>query len=354
MNDARAAQTVAIVGGGPAGLAAAIAARSHGFRALVFDRQTPPIDKACGEGLMPGGVQALNRLGVNFADHEVMRFPGLQLVTNTRRGPLVATAPFQRGEYGLGIRRTVLHRRLIDTALRCGAELHWGVAVQELSGDRLRTSGGELRADWVLGADGLHSRVRRWIDAARLVPGSKRYGLRRHYRVTPWTRHVEVHWGDNVDAYVTPVAPDVVGIALLCAGTPPDYDSLLARFPQLAARLRDCELVSQQRGAGPFRQKPRAVQRGRVALIGDASGYVDPITGEGLTLAFRQAEAALAAIAAGDLSIYAKRHKQIMRMPTMFTLGTLAVHAAPWLQRATVQLFRSAPSLLSLALAHTT
>ncbi len=344
-------KTIAIVGGGPAGLAVAIAARLRGLRAVVIEKQQPIIDKACGEGLMPGGVDALHRLGVVIPAGASMPFDGLQLVTESLRGPLVAAAPFRAGQYGLGIRRTVLHRAMIERAEGLGAELNWDVAGMALAPQGVTTSRGTLEADWVVGADGLHSRVRRWIGAAEPVPSRKRYGLRRHYRIAPWTTRVEVHWAQGVDAYCTPVAPDVVGVALLCDGEAPDYDALLARFPALQRRLADTEVVSELRGAGPFRQKTRAVFHERVALVGDASGYVDPITGEGLSLAFRQAEAVVDAIARGDLRHYARAHKQIVRMPTMFTLGTLAVHRSPWMQRATLRVLRAAPLLLTVLVA---
>jgi flavin-dependent dehydrogenase len=341
-------KTVAIVGGGPAGLAVAIAARVRGLRAVVFEKQQPLIDKACGEGLMPGGVDALARLGVAIPEQASMPFYGLQLVTDTLRGPLTVAAPFGAGQHGLGIRRTVLHRALVQRAESLGADLRWGVAGVALDQGKLITTEGTLDADWIVGADGLHSRVRRWIDAAEPGSSHKRYGLRRHYRITPWTTHVEVHWARGVDAYCTPVARDVVGVALLCDGESPDYDALLARFPALQRRLADAEIVSELRGAGPFRQKTRTVFHERVALVGDASGYVDPITGEGLSLAFRQAEAAVDAMVRGDLRHYARAHKKIVRMPTMFTLGTLAVHGSPWRQRMTLRLLRAAPMLLTI------
>ena len=64
--------------------------------------------------------------------------------------------------------------------------------------------------------------------------GAVRYGLRRHYRVAPWSDLVEVHWADDAEAYVTPVAEDLVGVAVLCPGGG-SYDTWLARFPALAA-----------------------------------------------------------------------------------------------------------------------
>lgn len=333
---------VIIVGGGPAGLATAIAARRLGVEVTVIERQQPPIDKACGEGLMPAGVSALRELGVVIDPAVCWPFDGIALVCADAGASIVAATRFLHG-YGLGIRRVVLHRMLSDVAADMGAELRWG-SVAEAMGDRqLRVDGRWERADWVVGADGLHSRVRRWAGLSGKATGVRRFGIRRHYRMVPWRNQVEVHWGDGADAYVTPIAADVVGVALLSAGQAPDFDQLLACFPSLAERLQGAELITDQRGAGPFRQRVKAVARDGVALVGDASGYVDPLTGEGLALAFRQALSLAQAIAAGDLDLYRRDHRRIVRMPTMFTQAALLAHAHPWLQRLTLRALRAHP-----------
>jgi flavin-dependent dehydrogenase len=119
--------------------------------------------------------------------------------------------------------------------------------------------------------------------------------VRRHFRLTPWTDVVEVHWGPTAEAYVTPVADGLVGVALL--GPPrTDFTTTLASFPELAAHLADAEPDAPVRGAGPLLQRTSARTRGRVRLIGDASGYVDALTGEGLRVGLAQAAAAVATL----------------------------------------------------------
>ena len=171
----------------------------------LFDRATPPIDKACGEGVMPHGVAALRRLGV-CPDQDCGRpFVGVRYVeSRPAGGPLVAEARFPEGT-GLGVRRLQLQLGLARRAEQVGVELHWGEAVHGVTHRGIDTEAGRLEARWIVGADGLHSKVRRWAGLeGRPFPG-RRFGVRRHYAVETWTDMVEVHWGDRADAYVTPV-----------------------------------------------------------------------------------------------------------------------------------------------------
>jgi flavin-dependent dehydrogenase len=116
--------------------------------------------------------------------------------------------------------------------------------------------------------------------------GEVRRGLRQHFAVSPWTDLVEVYWSGLGEAYVTPVADDLVGVAILTSarGT---FDSHLAAFPQLKRRLLGAPAASAVMGAGPLRQRVRARTAGRVLLVGDAAGYVDALTGEGIAVALR-------------------------------------------------------------------
>ncbi|MFC8597633.1 NAD(P)/FAD-dependent oxidoreductase [Isoptericola sp. NPDC057191] len=275
---------VLVVGGGPVGLAAAIEARRDGWGVVVLEPRAAPVDKACGEGLMPGTLAAVRRLGV---DPEGRPLAGISY----RQGGVVADHRFDRG-VGRGVRRTVLQGALHEAATAAGAVVlprRVGGVLQD--GTSVVAAG--VRARWLLACDGLHSRVRREVGLETPPRrGGRRFGLRRHYRVPPWTDLVEVHWGPHVEAYVTPVADDVVGVALLGpAGV--DFDAELATLPELAARLEGAVPDGPLRGAGPLRVRTRARTAGRVRLVGDASGYVDALTGEGLRVGLAQARAAV-------------------------------------------------------------
>ena len=276
---------VLIAGGGPAGLAAAIRAAQRGFRALVLERSAGPPDKACGEGLMPSGVRDLKSLGVAVA--ECAEFRGIRYVQEDGRA---VEAPF-RGASGLGIRRTHLAAALRERARECGAQLrHAAVLSMRAAGEgvQVETSGGALTGHLLVAADGLHSPLRR---AAGLEAGANsaapRYGVRRHFDVSPWTDFVEVHWAPGIEAYVTPVGARSVNVAFL--GENGRFEEHLARFPALQARLAGAPFTSEARGAGPLLQRVQARHAERLALVGDAAGYVDAITGQGLSLAFAAA-----------------------------------------------------------------
>lgn len=313
---------VLVVGGGPVGLVAAIEARLAGLTALVVEPRTGPVDKACGEGLMPLAVSALDRLGVDPAGRDLA---GIAYV----RDDLRAEHRFV-GPPGRGVRRTVLHAALGERADALGVERVTGRVLQ-LAQDDTGVLAGGVRARWLLACDGLHSTVRRlsgleappaWVP--RRAP--RRFGVRRHYRVAPWTDLVEVHWGARTEAYVTPVGPDLVGVALL-GPAPLDVDAELAGMPVLASRLAGAEVDAADRGAGPLRQRTRARTAGRVRLVGDASGYVDALTGEGLRLGFAQARAAVAHL--DDAAAYERAWRAATRDYRLLTTALVATATSP-------------------------
>ncbi|WP_328320605.1 NAD(P)/FAD-dependent oxidoreductase [Streptomyces sp. NBC_00388] len=309
---------VLVVGGGPAGLATAIHAALAGLEAVVVEPRTSPVDKACGEGVMPGGVDALRALGVGPAGHALR---GIRYVDGRRR----AEAAF-RGGTGLGIRRTVLHAALHERARELGVRIVAGKAGDVRQGpDRVTAAG--LTARWLVAADGLHSPVRRGLglDLPGRSPG--RYGLRRHYRCAPWTDFVEVHWSADGEAYVTPVGDELVGVAVLSRSRR-GYDDHLAGFPALRAAL-DGPHASSVRGAGPLRQRVRRRVAGRVLLVGDAAGYVDALTGEGIALALAGAAAAVRCLAAGRPADYEAAWQRLTRRHRMLTGALLSFSGSP-------------------------
>ena len=239
---------------------------------------------------------------------------------------------------------------LVRRAEEVGVDLCWGSVATGLCDTGVETADGTVPARFVVGADGLHSRLRRWagldLPSAKGTP-PRRFGVRRHYAVAPWSDFVDVIWGRQAEAYVTPVAADEVGVAILWSGEAKGFDTLLPRFPELAERLAGAPPASRDRGAGPFRQRARGVVRGNVALVGDAGGYLDAITGEGLAIAFHQARALVAAIVAGDLPSYAAAHRRIGRLPGAITGLVLALERRPALRRRAIRALAAEPALFS-------
>ncbi len=340
-----------VVGGGPVGLAAAIAARGRGLSVALFERGTPPIDKPCGEGLMPHGVAALRRLGVCPDDDCGRRFTGIRYVEPLPGGrAIVAEARFPHG-HGLGIRRLQLHLALARRAEEAGVELHWGETVTGLAHGAVDTPRGHIEARWIVGADGLHSKVRRWAGLEGAPARRRRFGVRRHYAVPAWSDLVEVHWGPRADAYVTPVCGGTVGIAFIAEPALATCEEFLRQFPQLEACVAGARPVSEERGAGPFRQRVRGLVAGNVVLIGDASGYLDPITGEGLALGFQQAEALADAIAAGEIARYATAHRRLAREPYRMIRLLLLLERHPVLRRRAMRALAQEPRVFERFLA---
>ena len=194
----------------------------------------------------------------------------------------------------------------------------------------------------MLACDGLHSTVARLAGLDRPAPAARRrYGLRRHYRVEPWSDLIEVHFNRFGELYVTPTADGMVGVALL-ARQHTSFEEALAASPALAERVATAQPASELRGAGPFRQRTKARVAGRIMLVGDASGYVDAITGEGLRLGFDQARAAVAAIVHGE--DYERQWRRITRDFRVLTSGLAAVASTP-LRAAVVPLAKALPGV---------
>lgn len=310
---------VLVAGGGPVGLATALYAHRAGLEVAVHEPRAGTIDKACGEGLMPGAVAALANLGI---DPEGQTLAGIRYLT----AGASAEASFRHGP-GRGVRRTTLHAHLLSAVRQAGIPvLRRAVVVVEPYGDDVLVDG--VRARYVVAADGLHSPVRRslGLDSPARAAARRRFGLRCHANVAPWTNHVEVHWASSGEAYVTPVAPDLVGIAMLTS-EPASFGEMLQRFPVIGDRLAGME-VSRVRGAGPLRQRSVRRVAGRVLLVGDASGYVDALTGEGIALGLAQARSAVAAIAAHRPELYEASWRRITwryRLLTASLLGATRV-----------------------------
>jgi flavin-dependent dehydrogenase len=159
-----------------------------------------------------------------------------------------------------------------------------------------------VEARLAVAADGVNSPLRRAAGLDGGAGAPRRFGLRRHVRMAPWTDFVEIHWTDGCEAYATPVGPGTVNIAFLWHGAfeRPSWTSLLDRFPRLRDQVDGAPTGSEERGSGPLAQAARARFAHRLALVGDAAGYVDAITGQGLTLALLSAERLVAALP-GDL-----------------------------------------------------
>jgi flavin-dependent dehydrogenase len=326
---------VAVVGGGPVGLATAIAARLAGLQPVVLEARTGLLDKACGEGLMPGALAVLARLGVDA--------PGVPL-----RGFRYADARRSvehrfPGPAGRGVERVALHRALADRAAALGVEVRRArVSTIEQDADGVTVAG--VRARYAVGADGLHSAVRRAAGLARPATGRSRFGLRRHFALAPWTDLVEVHWREGFELYVTPVRQDLVSVAAL-GERGLDFDAALAAVAEIRERIGDAPGTDAVRGAGPLRQRTAGRVTGRIALVGDAAGYVDALTGEGIAVGLAQARAAVDRVVTGDPGGYEDDWRRVTRRHDLITRALLAAGRHPTVRPRIVHAAAALPGL---------
>ena len=292
---------VAIVGAGPIGSALALMLARRGRRVLLLDKARFPRDKPCGEGLMPAGLSILQELGISLAPAEFPRVRGVRYRLSDGRSAFGAF----RSDDGKPVEGAGVRRLRLDPLLAARAaenpfvDFRAGVVARGLEldgpGVRLRTSAGDVAATWLIAADGIGSYVRRWMGWERPSRGH-RVGLVGHlHHPSHGINEIVVTILNGVETYVAPTGPDEVLAVVLgdrgklgaaYSGLPQAYRYAITRaHPNLGFEPHG-PLLS----AGPFLVKPRQVADGPVFLVGDAAGFIDPLTGDGITAGLCAAE----------------------------------------------------------------
>jgi len=347
---------VLIVGAGPAGLACAIASARQGLHVKVIDALKPPIDKACVEGLMPDSLQALAAIGFTDLDQVLRKtdnhlLRGIRFISepaSSNHSASTTEAAFPQAP-GRGIRRTILHQILLDRAASLGVRFHWENSVQSIAstaeGTLVHTNRQTLRARYLIGADGPRSRIATWSGLTEACVSSRRIGLRQHYTVAPWTDFVEVYWSNLGQAYVTPISSNEVCVAFVANKKFAIPHDALNHFPTLRHHLAAAQPNGPARGSITLGRKLRRVTTRNIALIGDASGSVDAVTGEGMALCFRQAAALSVALLANDLALYQQAHRRIQRFPSLMSRSLLLMDRAPQIRNMALHTFQRHPGL---------
>jgi len=357
---------VIIIGGGPAGLLAGIVCARHQLRTLLVEKKTFPINKPCGEGIMPTGLACLEKLGVqvHLSSKPHSPFQGIRYISPQGR---TAEATFAEG-VGWGMQRTVLSEGLYECAKQ------WpNLTIVEKTSPRLnRDLSGNLEVkveeQWfqpnlLIGADGLFSQVRHWAGLEGPKQSLRRWGVRQHIEHAPWCDLVEVHWKPGVEAYVTPTSPHSIGIAFLwdfkkrksIQGGSQLFSSLLEAFPRLKSKIQGSEFLDTPLAIGPFHRVATSPVASNIILMGDAAGYLDAITGEGISLATEQA-LALEKIVIPDLlqdhppsqkTLHQYRHayQKILTPYTQVTQLVLWLRQHPWLLERVISSLNPNPDI---------
>ena len=301
-----------VAGAGPAGALAAIVLARAGARVQMFDRDRFPRPKLCGDTLNPGALRVL-------AAHiplDAILARGLPLDGMVLTGPGVAVVgTYGRGLQGRAITRHTLDHILLEEALRAGAEFADATKVAapvlgaggHVAGVVLQSPDGrrrEQRAPLVIAADGRESRLARAMGLTYHPVRPRRWAIGGYFAgVTDLGSRGEMHV--RAGHYIG-VAPVPGGLANACLVMPhrrgqagwrdpaAALDAALAADPRLAPRFAQARLVAPPHVLGPMAVDARAAGFPGMLLAGDAAGFIDPITGDGLRLAL-----AGAAIAAG-------------------------------------------------------
>jgi menaquinone-9 beta-reductase len=344
-----------VVGGGPAGLAVAIVAAEQGLSVIVIERREFPADKACGEGVLPPGVKALQRLGIvdRFDNSTSHPFAGIRFIQEDG-----SAAESRMPANGLGIRRTVLVERLAARAHELGAVLRPRCSVLGFkvgsSEAVVNTTQGKIFGRLVVAADGLHSSLRKVAGLEAPPSSRRRFALRQHFRIRPWTDFVEVYVDAKGEAVVTPVSDESVSINSVWedgAIEQPKIPALLSRFPALLGRLGNAKTISTVRGAGPMARAAIRRNGDRMVLVGDAAGFVDSISGDGLSIAFNSAltlgkhlpEILKREATAESIEAYERAARRIYRGYWFITKGLLSIAHHPRARRTIINLLMRHP-----------
>jgi flavin-dependent dehydrogenase len=376
---------VIVVGAGVAGTSSAILLGQEGHRVLLLDRARFPRHKTCGEGIMPEGVAILDSLGLLPAlwQRGAGRAQGLRFCS---RAGVWAQADFPAMQgaaaYSLVIRRYELDQLLLERArtvptvtVREGfavaeALYHEG-AIQGVNGQSVAASSAAgpgrvetFRAPLTLAADGMRSRFHDRYGIERRVWSRQRWGLAGHLRgVEGLGPYIEVLFQDDNEIYMAPLANDLTLVAILAekramsafrGNLEGAYLRFLKAVPGLGPRLEASEVVPPVGARGPLGFTIRPVWRPGLLLVGDSAGFLDPITGEGMTLALKCAQAAVPivrrAFERGDwghetLGAYAAARARAIGDVSQLTRLMLAVTRFPWLADRAIRRLSADPAL---------
>jgi len=365
------ARDVIVVGGGPAGAAAAVFLRQQGHDVLLLDEARFPRDKVCGEGVSPEAWRLLAGLGAAGAVRSLAPHPLWGMAVSAPDGTC------SRGDYrgashpGFAVRRERLDRVLVDRAREVGVEVRERARVAGLvwrdgtveGVTAVNGAGPEtLRARLVIGADGRRSVVARRLGLLREHPRLRKFAVRGYWSgMEGLEERGQMHVGGGGYCGVAPLSASEANVTFVVdrpemAAARGElegfYRRTLRRWPWIAERLEKARLLSPPRAIGPLALESSGVSAPGALLVGDAAGFYDPFTGEGVTLALRSAE--LAAEAADRffrsssltaLREYDRARHAATRHKFLFNRLVQVVVGRPWLANAVVKRLARRPDI---------
>lgn len=291
------ANEIAVIGGGPIGLYTAIRLARAGYKVDLFEKRAWPIDKVCGQGIMPSGYQCLKDIGIDFKGHQLCHIKSVSYFDKEIqfKGELKATA--------VGIERKVLSEKLYKLALdEVNLKLYPHttlVNIQKENQKSLLTLENDTQFKksyrFIFACDGGHSPTRKILGVEQKRTDQRRLGARVHFNQTPWSDGVEVYWNNGIEAYITPVGEDKLEVAFLwfegrIKNGKDLQQELLAQFPKLRKKLQLETISSDFKAIGPITKYSSVLKSHNTFFIGDAYKFIDGITGEGISLGLKSAD----------------------------------------------------------------
>lgn len=373
--DPTSSRDVVVVGGGPAGSATAALLAEAGHDVVLLERARRPRQKLCSEYTGPGTERLLARFGVlDRVDRGLgRRLRGMELHAPAGGRFLLRYGDVDEARDGFSLSRPALDGALLDVARGHGVDVRTGLRVTGLAlgapcgpnglpavlGVVGQDEGGRplaIRSRLVVGADGRHSTLVRALELRRPSRWGPRLGLVTHYRGVAWPwDHGQMHVGRHGYVGAAPSGDDLLSVGLVTRmptgrlGSPAlALDRALAEYPELAARLAQGSRARPVQGVGPLACSVRACAGDGFLLVGDAAGFCDPFTGEGIHRALRGAELAAAAADAG-LRASGRTGGEPARIGPEYARARQAAFRAKERLTALVQLFVRAPSLMNVA-----
>jgi geranylgeranyl reductase family protein len=359
---------VIVVGGGPAGSTVALLLAQQGHDVVLFDEARFPRDKICGEALSPGAWRMIESIGAAPALRQAGALPISGMCLTAPDGTSFRGAYDGGRTVGFALERTRLDAILLDRARQAGVEVRQGEKVSGLlrAGPSVTgvsvTANGEphaLQARVVIGADGRRSVVARSLGLLTESRRHRRFAVRGYWEgMQGLTSFGEMHVGAGGYCGIAPLAGGRANVtfvldqrALSAAGRGLEgfYRDRLRMWPEIVERLAGAELAGPPRAIGPLALESSGVWAPGALLVGDAAGFFDPFTGEGIAAALRGAHLA-AAVAhdsltgRGDLSAYVPLHRHLVGNKFRFNRGLQWIVRRPALANLAARILSLSPA----------